>query len=112
MPEPPQLATEGPGAPPRSNGEIVFEAPWQSRVFGLAVALLEEGVFEWLEFQASLVREIQDWERANPSGAPYAYWERWQGALEALLAEKGILPASEVESRSSHYAARPHGHDH
>ena len=34
-------ADGGAAAPPRSNGELVFEAPWESRSFGMAVALSE-----------------------------------------------------------------------
>ena len=32
---------------PRKNGELVFEAPWEARAFGLAVALSEAGQFPW-----------------------------------------------------------------
>jgi hypothetical protein len=28
-------------AVPRKNGELVFEAPWEGRVFGMAVAMSE-----------------------------------------------------------------------
>ena len=30
---------EGSAALPRKNGELVFEAPWEGRAFGIAVAL-------------------------------------------------------------------------
>ena len=33
--------------PPMQNGEVVFEAPWQSRVFSMAVSLSEAKVFHW-----------------------------------------------------------------
>mgnify|MGYP000392023945 CR=1 FL=1 len=33
------LDIDGPAAPPRSNGELVFAEPWESRAFGLAMAL-------------------------------------------------------------------------
>ena len=33
------LDSSGPAAPPRDNGELVFAAPWESRAFGLALAL-------------------------------------------------------------------------
>ena len=52
------LPTEGPEAPPRRNGELVFEAPWESRAFGMAVALCEQGLFEWEEFRRCLIAEI------------------------------------------------------
>ena len=32
-----------PAAPPRRNGELVFEVPWESRAFGVALALCEAG---------------------------------------------------------------------
>ena len=38
------LDIEGPAAPPRSNGELVFAEPWESRAFGMAVTLYEAGV--------------------------------------------------------------------
>ena len=34
---------EGQAALPRKNGELVFDEPWQGRVFGMAVALHERG---------------------------------------------------------------------
>ena len=40
------LPDETPGAPPRSNGELVFAAPWESRLFGMTLALHEAGRFE------------------------------------------------------------------
>ncbi|MFF3919955.1 hypothetical protein ACFYZB_42375 [Streptomyces sp. NPDC001852] len=30
------LDTEGPAAPPRSNGELLFAEPWESRACGMA----------------------------------------------------------------------------
>ena len=33
---------EGPVSPPRDNGEIVFAAPWERRLFGVTVALCRE----------------------------------------------------------------------
>ena len=40
------------------NGELNFEAPWQGRVFAMANALCDAGLFEWSEFQQSLIDEI------------------------------------------------------
>ena len=52
---------EGPAAPPRSNGELVFAEPWESRAFGMAVTLSEAGVFTWPQFQAALIARIARW---------------------------------------------------
>jgi hypothetical protein len=49
------LEIDGPAAPPRSNGELVFTEPWESRAFGLALTLYDADVFEWSQFQAALV---------------------------------------------------------
>ena len=52
------MDVEGPAAPPRSNGELVFAEPWESRAFAMAVALCEAGVFTWREFQGALIARI------------------------------------------------------
>ena len=35
--------------PPMANGELVFDEPWQGRLFGMAVALTEAGVIDWAD---------------------------------------------------------------
>ena len=42
--DPDVASADAPAAPPRDNGELVFEAPWESRAFGVAVALHDAGV--------------------------------------------------------------------
>ena len=59
---------EGPAAPPRSNGELVFAEPWESRAFGMAVTLYEAGVFAWPQFQAALIARIARWEADTDRG--------------------------------------------
>lgn len=107
-----ELPSEGPGAPPRRNGELVFEAPWESRAFGIAVALWEQGRFAWDEFRAHLIAEIADWERAHPGGEGYRYYARWLAALERLLDDKKLCRTGDLAARARELAARPHGHDH
>jgi nitrile hydratase accessory protein len=107
------LEHEGPAAPPRKNGELVFNAVWEGRLFGLTMALHEAGVFEWEEFRARLIAEIGEWETRHCGAEQEGrYYARWLAAFERLLAEKGLCPAGEVEARVREYAARPHGHDH
>ncbi len=87
---------------PRKNGELVFEAPWEGRAFGMAVALNEIGEYEWSEFQSMLVSEISEAERSNDSST---YYERWLASLEKLLLDKGMLEAKELEVRTTEYAS-------
>ncbi len=52
---------DGQTALPRKNGELVFQSPWESKTFGLAVALHEEGLYDWDEFRKVLIDEIKKW---------------------------------------------------
>ena len=51
---------------PRHNGTLVFEAPWEARAFGLAVALNEAGVYPWRDFSQGLAAETAALAKAVP----------------------------------------------
>lgn len=104
------LDIEGPAAPPRLNGELVFDEPWEGRSFAMVAALVEGGHFSWDEFRDHLIAAIARWE-ADPSGE-YRYYERWQEALESIVAEREIVAGPDVDELAAAYAARPPGHDH
>lgn len=106
------LAIDGPAAPPRSNGELVFAEPWESRAFGLAVTLYDAGAFRWSQFQAALVAQIAGWEREHPAGECYSYYRCWLAALESVLVAVGMVAPHDVAKRAAVLAARPAGHDH
>lgn len=106
------LDVDGPAAPPRSNGELVFGAPWESRAFGLALALNAQGRFEWEEFRLQLIESISVWEREHGRDEEWSYYRCWLTALERVLDERGLVGTGEVETRTREFVARPHGHDH
>lgn len=83
-------AMAGAAALPRRNGELVFDAPWQGRAFGLALALVQRLGLPWSAFQKHLIAEIA----ARPGAA---YYECWVAALERLLLERGVASADELE---------------
>src|SRR3712207_5102858 len=87
---------EGPSALPRKNGELVFEAAWEGRVFGLATALHSEQRFAWDEFRDRLIEEIAE---ADRTGEPSHYYERWLDAFERLLVDKGLISREELAAR-------------
>ncbi len=95
---------EGPGALPRRNGELVFEDAWEGRVFGLAIATYERGLFEWDEFRDRLIEEIAAADR-RPFGRLRAgdhdspYYERWLAAFERLLVDKDLVSREELATR-------------
>ncbi len=96
---------------PRRNGELVFDAPWQSRAFSVAVALAESGACEWDDFRSRLIGQIDAWDE----GSEWRYYDHWLAALERLLVERGITTVAELDRRTdvvAHAAANEHEHDH
>jgi nitrile hydratase accessory protein len=106
------LDRDGPAAPPRRNGELLFQAPWESRVFGVTISLHRAGLFEWDEFRRLLIDEIARWEKQAYDEAQWSYYERWQAALERLLQAKGLCAAADLDTRVDELKQRPAGHDH
>lgn len=88
---------DGVVAAPRRNGELVFDAPWQGRVFGMAVALTNQGQYDWEEFRQRLIDQIG---QADAVGDPSGYYERWLAAFERLLAERGLVTGAELDERT------------
>ena len=91
---------EGELALPRSNGELVFAAPWEGRAFGIAVALNESGMYQWGDFQCRLAEEI---DAAPPDEEGSMYYERWLASLENLLLERGMVTSEELDARTTAY---------
>jgi hypothetical protein len=85
------LDVDGTAAPPRRNGELVFEAPWQSRMFGLCAAIVEtcfDGDRE--PFRQQLIAAIA----AEPERP---YWDSWTMALQCLVLEAGLIDEHAIE---------------
>jgi nitrile hydratase accessory protein len=94
----------GPAAPPRSNGEVVFDTPWQQRVFGLSLALNETAAVPWETFRTRLIGRIAQ-DEARP------YWESWAAALEDVLAASAMLSTTDVDARQNRLAQHQPEHD-
>ena len=105
-----ELDRDGPAAPPRRNGELVFAAPWERRLFGVTMALHERGVFAWGDFSAHLIDEIARWTASAAAGDAYPYYEHWERALSRVLDERGVIDPAAVEARARELAALPPGH--
>ena len=97
----------GNAALPRRNGELVFDAPWESRAFGLAVGLSQAGVFTWDEFRERLIAEIAEWEAAGHPAEEWSYYACWLHALEELLEERGIATDAELDALMEAIASVP-----
>jgi nitrile hydratase accessory protein len=101
-PSPEVTSMEGAETLPRSNGELVFEAPWEGRAFGIAVNLNQQGLYPWRAFRDGLVDEIGS---AEAGGEPIPYYERWLATLEKLLLEQGVITPEELAVRTEEYAS-------
>ncbi len=70
-------------SPPASPAP--FCADWEARVYALAAVLRQRGLFNSDELRDAI-------ERLPPAEYLSAsYYERWLGALESLVTEKGLL---------------------
>lgn len=105
-----ELDTAGPAAPPRTNGELAFDEPWESRAFGMAVLLCQAGVFTWAQFRAALTARIARWEVGDQRD--WHYYRHWLAALEDVLGASGTVVTGHVDHRAHTLAERPAGHDH
>ena len=82
-------AMTGTAAPPTSNGELVFDEPWQARAFGLAVATVERLGLPWDDFRDRLIAAIA----ADPDRP---YYESWLAGLESLVLDHGLVDAARL----------------
>ena len=86
---------------PRKNGELVFADPWQSRAFGIAVALHDKGAFPWPEFQQRLIDAVAAAPGDADADQTEMYYRQWLAALERLVVERGLVTPAELASRKA-----------
>ena len=88
-------------APPRRNGELLFDRQWEGCAFALALALSRQGCFEWEDFRQQLITSISEWEKERGIDDPdWDYYQRWLVALERQVIAVGIVTKEELESRT------------
>ena len=86
---------------PRKNGELVFADPWQSRAFGIAVALHGKGAFPWVEFQQRLIDAVAAAPGDADADQTELYYRQWLDALERLVVEHGLVTPDELAGRKA-----------
>ena len=99
------LETEA--VPTDGDDEVVFDAPWQARVFGLAVALYEaDDGRDWAAFQRDLAGRIGAADPARMQGdVEAAYYREWLECLEDDLVDSGVLEPDEIDRRAHEFTA-------
>jgi Nitrile hydratase beta subunit len=98
----PELDLDGPAAPPRSNGELTFEHPWQGRLFATTMAACAVGLIDYSELRDQLIAGIA--ERDHRENDPGEYWSAWQDAVEAVMLGMGIVQPGEIDRRAVEFA--------
>jgi nitrile hydratase accessory protein len=88
---------------PRKNGEPVFEAPWQSRAFGMVVGLHSSGLYPWDDFKELLIEEISKTPCKESAPDANQYYLQWVTAFGRLLAKKGIVSDAEMAERAEQF---------
>jgi nitrile hydratase accessory protein len=81
---------------PRDNGELVFEEPWQGRALGMGIVVLDRIGAPWTDFRRHLAAAIAARGSSGGESQATAYYAAWLDALEALLAERGLIDVSSV----------------
>jgi nitrile hydratase accessory protein len=94
---------DGALAYPRSNGEPVFAAPWQSRAFGMVVDLHKSGQYPWDKFKERLIQEIAAGRPADVPADASEYYYQWVQAFSRLLIETGLLQETEIAKREHEF---------
>jgi nitrile hydratase accessory protein len=102
-----------PFALPGRDGAPSFAEPWHAEAFAAAVALSKAGLFTWSEWVDVFVAEIAREPQRPGEGSEAAYYRQWLGALERLLAERGLATGQEIgataEDWRRSYLHTPHG---
>jgi nitrile hydratase accessory protein len=111
-PRPATDPTALPGLPRDADGPV-FRAPWEAQAFALALALHEQGVFDWPEWAAALSAAIARAQAAGDPDTGTTYYRHWLAALESLVQAKGLAGAAQLQALArawSDAAERtPHG---
>ncbi|MFB6097352.1 MAG: nitrile hydratase accessory protein [Haloferacaceae archaeon] len=84
-----------------ADGDVpTFEAPWQARAFGLAVALADREDRDWQAFHERFVARIDEVDpTAMQADVEGTYYAQWLESLEELLLEEGLVTEGELARR-------------
>lgn len=90
-----------------------FSEPWQARAFALVVHLYRSGRFAWSEWVETFSRQITAYPARAGECTNDTYYRQWLGALEEIMAAKGLVDPAAARTRQSEwrgaYLNTPHG---
>lgn len=98
---------------PRDHDGPVFAEAWQADAFATTMALLDAGLFSWLEWSNALSAAITAAQAGGDLDLGDTYYQHWLVALEGLCCRKGVLDTAGLDHREqqwrSAYERTPHG---
>jgi len=95
---------------PRDCRRTVFHEPGRRRLFAMALALHEDGLFTWGEWAATLAEEIKRAQAAGDPDSGNTYYRHWLNALERLVGEKDVASGAALTRYRESLAARRRAH--
>jgi nitrile hydratase accessory protein len=108
-----QLPPDALPIPLNDSGGPVFQEPWQAQAFAMTLKLHDRGAFTWSEWAHYLGREIQVAQACGDPDLGDTYYLHWLAALERIVADKGLLGATDLARRKEEWAdaarSTPHG---
>ena len=75
---------------PQDEQGPVFNQPWEAQAFAIAMALHEQGLFEWSEWSEMLGEEITRAQNLGDPDTGATYYSHWMQTLERMVSEKGL----------------------
>ncbi|CAD0186844.1 hypothetical protein RUESEDTHA_03755 [Ruegeria sp. THAF57] len=89
---------------PGMQGEgPLFQAPWQTRIFSLIVAMVQNRTFPWAAFQgrlADMITAMEQKELAQSADTVESrYFDCWLEAAEDTLIDQGLLTEQDVNNK-------------
>jgi nitrile hydratase accessory protein len=93
----------------QTEAQVAFNKPWELRIFSLAVAASEAGLFEWSAIQEALTDAIRQSEDAgvDTSKSSPGYYTHLMTALEVVLVRSGLLEAEGIDARARDILSHP-----
>lgn len=88
------------------DGELpTFEAPWQARAFGIAVAFCRAHGHDFAAFQDRLIAHLDGVDEAAMNAhVEEVYYEQWLESLEVFLVEEGVVDEAAIDDRQAEFA--------
>jgi nitrile hydratase accessory protein len=99
---------------PLDDEGVVFNSPWEAKVFAVIVSLHQQGHFAWTEWAETISDEIENDKGRRPETP---YYELWLRAAERIIEAKGLCEAGDLVGMKDALLAEQandhaHGHAH